>query len=108
MLKVYLVLAAGIIVAIAVYLVVDKYMTTVKRHQELTASIQRATIQAYTNQVQAAVNIFYARSAIEGKAAFPAELADDMFIDGKVPPSNVGKYYWEYDPVTGKVSSNID
>ncbi len=95
--------AAGIIA----YLAVRQDQSTGESLRVLSESAQRAAIQANTRQVQAAVNLYYAKKAIEGKAVFPPAITADMFDDGQIPPAAAGEYYWEYDSATGRVTNNI-
>ncbi len=78
----------------------------VPRFLDLTDSAERANIQANAKAVQAAVNLYYANSAVEGTPEFPAAITGDMFADGVVPASVSGDYTWEYDSATGAVTHN--
>ncbi len=100
----------GIVVAavIIAFLALREFQSTVDKYQDLTDGAQRATVRGYTSQVQAAVNVYYARKALEGEAVFPPAITADLFTDGQIPPTTVGEYYWEYDSATGKVSNNVD
>ena len=93
--------------AIIAYLAVRQDQSTGESLRDLSDSAQRAAIQDNTRQVQAAVNIYYAKRAIEGKAVFPPAITADLFADGKIPLAASGKYYWEYDSATGMVTNNI-
>ncbi|MDP8236023.1 MAG: hypothetical protein P9M08_06545 [Candidatus Erginobacter occultus] len=93
--------------AIIAYLAVRQDQSTGESVRDLSQGAQRAVIQANTGRVQAAVNIYYAKKAIEGKAVFPPAITADMFDDGQIPPSAAGQYYWEYDSTTGTVTNNI-
>ncbi len=79
----------------------------VPRYLDLADGAHAANIEANTGAVQAAVNMYYAETAMAtGAAAFPAAVTADMFADGAVPPSASGDYTWEYDSATGSVTNN--
>ncbi len=79
----------------------------VPRYLDLADGAHKANIQANTGAVQAAVNMYYAETALNtGSASFPAAIVAGMFADGAVPPSVSGDYTWEYDSATGSVSNN--
>ncbi len=92
--------------AVIAYLAVRQQQSTGESVRDLSQSARRAVIQANTAQVQAAVNVYYAKKAMEGKAAFPPAITADMFDDGKIPPAAAGEYYWAYDSATGRVTNN--
>ena len=93
--------------AVIAYLAVRQHQSTGESLRDLSQSAQRAVIRANTGRVQAAVNIYYAKKGIEGKAAFPPAITADMFDDGRIPPAAAGDYYWAYDSATGRVTNNL-